>query len=538
MSEPDARTATRDYPSIFNEAIGPVMRGPSSSHCAAALRIGRLVRDLMDGDLQEVLVEFDTTGSLATTHESQGSDMGLCGGLLGWDATDERLVTSIEAIRDAGIVVEMQITDLGAAHPNTYRLTLENATEMHRVTAISTGGGMIEIVGIDGARVSIRGDYYETLVYTDTGGDWLARALEELADVDVVLFHEGEGIQFVEIKAQRHFAQDLLLRICADNAIHQIRRLSPVLPVLSRKNLSVPFITCAEMVAHNADKELDLWELALHYESARGNLSHEQVLHKMQDLVRIIQSSIQQGIEGTEYADRILGAQSGAFKTEMEGGRLLDGGILNQMILSITALMEVKSAMGVIVAAPTAGACGGLPGACIGAASAMGLSPEEMVRAMLAAGLIGVFIAARATFAAEVAGCQAECGAGSAMAAAALVTLAHGTMEQAVGAASMALQNVLGLICDPVANRVEVPCLGRNVMAASNALACANMALAGFDAVVPLDEVIETMLRVGKSLPSALRCTALGGLSITKTSREIEKRLSRHAAKEAVEWNC
>ena len=538
MDEQDVHTAIQDYPSIFNDAIGPVMRGPSSSHCAAALRIGRLARDLMDGDLREVLVEFDTTGSLATTHESQGSDMGLCGGLLGWDATAERLVTSIRSIRDAGIVVEFRVTDFGAAHPNTYRLTLKNSKEKHRLTAISTGGGMIEIVEIDGARVSMRGDTYETLVYTHGAGDRLAQVLEEQADADAVLLHDGAGLQFVEIKAQRHLAPDLLLQIGAERGIHQIRTLSPVLPVLSRKDLCVPFITCADMVAYNADKDLDLWELALRYESARGDLTHEQVLHKMQDLVRIIQRSVRQGIEGTEYADRILGPQSGAFRTEMESGRLLDGGILNQMILTVTALMEVKSAMGVIVAAPTAGACGGLPGACIGAASAMGLSPDEMARAMLAAGLIGVFVAARATFAAEVAGCQAECGAGSAMAAAALVTLARGTTGQAVSAASMALQNILGLICDPVANRVEVPCLGRNVMAASNALACANMALAGFDAVVPLDEVIETMLRVGKSLPSALRCTALGGLSITETSREIEKSLSRHKAKEASEWNC
>jgi L-serine dehydratase len=145
---------------------------------------------------------------------------------------------------------------------------------------------------------------------------------------------------------------------------------------------------------------------------------------------------------------------------------------------------------------------------------------------MLSAGLIGVFIAAQATFAAEVAGCQAECGAGSAMAAAGLVTLAHGTAKQAASAASIALQNILGLICDPVANRVEVPCLGRNVMAASNALASANMALAGFDPVVPLDEVIEIMLQIGQSLPSALRCTALGGLSITKTSQKIAERLN------------
>jgi L-serine dehydratase len=144
---------------------------------------------------------------------------------------------------------------------------------------------------------------------------------------------------------------------------------------------------------------------------------------------------------------------------------------------------------------------------------------------MLAAGMIGVFIAAHSTFAAEVGGCQAECGAGSGMAAAALVTLARGHTRQAVAAASMALQNVLGMVCDPVANRVEVPCLGKNVLAASNALSCANMALADFDPVIPLDEVIETMDKVGKSIPSELRCTALGGLSITKASKEIEKRL-------------
>ena len=195
------------------------------------------------------------------------------------------------------------------------------------------------------------------------------------------------------------------------------------------------------------------------------------------------------------------------------------------MILYTTAIMEVKSALGLIVAAPTAGACGGLPGAVIAAAHQGGYTQDDIVRAMLAAGLIGVFIASQATFAAEVGGCQAECGAGSGMAAAALATLAGGTAQQAINAASMAIQNVLGLICDPVANRVEVPCLGRNVLAASNALSCANMALAGFDPVIPLGEVLDAMDRVGKSLPCELRCTALGGLSTTNTSLKIAKDL-------------
>ncbi|MBN1581667.1 MAG: L-serine ammonia-lyase, iron-sulfur-dependent, subunit alpha [Anaerolineae bacterium] len=503
------------------------MRGPSSSHCAAALRIGRMARDLMDGDMHRVLVEFDPRGALATTHESHGSDMGLFGGLLGWEAWDERLPGSAQAIREAGVRVTFRIAKLDTQHPNCYQLTLENAVEQHRMVAISSGGGMIEIAAIDGFRVSMLGDYYETLLYLDAGGEQVVEDLNGLGDVDSILMHQDTRTQLIEVKGQRFLPQHIVSQIRSTHHIRGIKMLAPVLLVLSRQDLGVPFLSCAEMLSYNAAKSLDLWKLAICYESARGNLTSDQVLAKMRDLVGIMRRAVRQGIAGTDYADRMLGVQSGAYKVQMEDGRLLDGGILNRIILYVTALMEVKSAMGVIVAAPTAGACGALPGACIGAAEAMGLSIGEMTRAMLAAGLIGVFIAARATFSAEVAGCQAECGAGSAMAAAALVTLAKGTVEQAVDAASMALQNVLGLICDPVANRVEVPCLGRNVMAASNALACANMALAGFDSVIPLDQVIETMIDVGQCLPRDLRCTALGGLSVTKMSREIEKQLDK-----------
>jgi L-serine dehydratase len=210
----------------------------------------------------------------------------------------------------------------------------------------------------------------------------------------------------------------------------------------------------------------------------------------------------------------------------MESGRLLDGGALNRIVLFVTALMEVKSSMGVIIAAPTAGACAALPGAVIGMAEAMGLSEEEMARAMLAAGLIGVFIATRWTFAAEVGGCQAEGGAAACMAAAALVTLAGGTRDQAIAAASLAFQSMLGLICDPIANRVEAPCLGKNVMAASNALSCANMALAGFDPLIPLDQVVDAAKEVAARMPREHRCTSLGGLAVTPASLEIERALA------------
>jgi len=179
------------------------------------------------------------------------------------------------------------------------------------------------------------------------------------------------------------------------------------------------------------------------------------------------------------------------------------------------------------VAAPTAGSCGALPGAIIGTSTSLGLSQDEMVKAMLAAGLIGVFIAAHATFAAEVGGCMAECGSGSGMAAAGIVELKHGTLDQSLAAASMALQSSLGMICDMIADRVEAPCLNRNVMAATNAIACANMALSGYDHLIPLDEVIETMKKVGDAIPNTLRCTGLGGLAITRTAKRIEAQLAR-----------
>ena len=516
--------------SIFNDVIGPVMRGPSSSHCAAALRIGRLARDLMDADFQEVLVEFDRQGSLPTTHDSQGSDMGLFGGLMGWDAADERLPGSPQALRDLGVQIRIETVDAGDQHPNTYRLTLRHGQERHLVRAISTGGGMMEVLNVDGFTVSIFGDCFESLLWVRSDGHKLAQELATLVSADAILVHEAAGEQLVEVKAGAFVSEQVIAKLNGAFAILAVKRLSPVLPVLSRKDTRVPFTTCAEMLRHDQGRNTPLWKLAVEYERARGGLTEAEVMAKMVDIVRILRRSIAQGIAGTTYDDRVLGHQSGQFNDLMKAGRLLDGGALNRIILYVTAMMEVKSSMGVIVAAPTAGACAALPGAVIAMAEALGLGEDEMTKAMLASGIIGVFIATRWTFAAEVGGCQAEGGSAASMAAAALVGMANGTLAQSVAAASMAFQSMLGLICDPIANRVEAPCLGKNVMAASNALACANMALAGYDPVIPLDEVIETAQRVAGQMPRELRCTAMGGLSITPTSKAIEQRL---AAKKA-----
>lgn len=513
------------YPSIFNDVIGPVMRGPSSSHCAASLRIGRICHDLMEGRISAIEIDFDPEGSLATTHKDQGSDMGLFGGFLGWEAYDERLVDSEMHLGAAGIRATVTIKELQEKHPNTYQVTLRNPWETHQVIAISTGGGMIEVIEIDGAKVSLAGDCYVTLIYS-TDLQQVVHYLEQ-AELGEEMEIHAKDRNFVAVKTQDLLDKSILDELKEIEGVSSIKQIKPVLPVLTRKNTVVPFITCDEMFGYNEDKNLSLWELAVRYESMRGNISEEEVLSKMNDIRIILKNAVETGLKGTKFEDRILGPQSVKFKSMMEERKLVVGDVLNRIIMYVSAIMEVKSSMGVIVAAPTAGSCGAMPGAVLGVADSLGLSEEETNKALLIAGLIGVFIAAHSTFAAEVGGCQAECGSGATMAAAAIVHLAGGNLNQSISAASMALQSSLGMICDPIGNRVEAPCLNRNVMAASNALSCANMALADYDHLIPLDQVIETMYEVGKSIPNTLRCTNLGGLSITKAAKEIELKLGQ-----------
>ena len=512
-----------NIPSIFNDVIGPVMRGPSSSHCAAALRIGRMCRDLMNNDLTNIYITYDPNGSLATTHKSQGSDMGIFGGFMGWEAHDERLPLSETYLESHGIFVHIDIKDIQADHPNTYKLTLTNANEIHSLTAISTGGGMIEVIEIDQHNVSMSGDYVETLIYCDQPTPVISLVLDALHP-EFIKYHSGKA-GFLEIKTQELIPQYLLDHLNWQEGVTKIKIIHPVLPVRARKDLVVPFHNCQEMFDYNRDKNLELWELAVRYEAIRGNISESEVFEMMRKIVGIMNHSIQTGLKGTHYEDRILGSQSLQFQDKLSSHKLLGGDANNLITMYVSAVMEVKSSMGIIVAAPTAGSCGALPGAVFGMAHSMNLSEDDIVKALLSAGLIGVFIANKATFAAEVGGCMAETGSAGGMAASALVGLKGGTLLQAIAAASLALQNALGLICDPIGNRVEAPCLGRNVMAASNAVACANMALSNYEYLIPLDEVIETMKAVGDQIHHTLRCTNLGGLSVTRAAKRIELEL-------------
>ncbi|MGN1266461.1 MAG: L-serine ammonia-lyase, iron-sulfur-dependent, subunit alpha [Dorea sp.] len=519
----------KQAPSIFNDVLGPVMRGPSSSHAAGGFRIAKLIRQIVNGNIKRVLVEFDINGSLAESHDGHGTDMGFACGLLDIPLTDGRIDKFWDLIYERGIELEYRVSDYGAEHPNYYKVTIETSENRKvRVDAISTGGGMIEIISVNRYPVTIEGDYdeYCFMISQDEGEQEEIRTFleEHIVNLECVLFSEKGSKYCVECKLSQPISSKEREQVEARYEVLGSFALEAVLPTRSTYVCQVPFKTAEEMMTYNEDKNLKLWELAAIYESVRGNTTKEAVIKQMGEVVDIMYQAVENGLAGTEYKDRILHSQAYRISMEENKDRLVPGNVMNTVIQYITAVMETKSSMGVFVAAPTAGSCGCLPGTILGLMDALGKSREEAVKGMMAAGLIGVFFAEQATFAAEVGGCQVECGAGSGMAAAGVAQMMGGTARECIDAASVALQGVTGLACDPVANRVEVPCLNKNVMGGTNALGSANMVLAGFDRVIPLDETIKAMYDIGLKLPLELRCT-YGGLGKTKTSNAIRKRL-------------
>ena len=515
-------------PSIFNTVIGPVIRGPSSSHTAASVRIGQMARQILDDEPSRVLTQFSPDGSLATTYESQGSAIGLAAGLMGWELTHPEIPLALNIAEQSGITLEFKITPFETKHPNTYRISLEGKNRKSiSLTAIAHGGGVVEIESIGGFIVGIMGDYYEVLLFLSPSGslDRITPGLHHLSTIEQVTAITSGGKNLVRLQLSASPGPEWLQSLSKMTGVEQVIVLDPVMPVLSSKSSKVPFQRASELLNLARKEKMDLCEAALAYESERSLLTGKQLFSMMEEIVALLRESLHKGLAGTAYGDRILGYQSGLYSDAAAGGLLFGDRLMNRIIAANMAIMEVKSSMGLIVAAPTAGSCAVLPGTLIPVAEDLQLGRDQLVQAFFASALIGLLIANRSTFAAEECGCQAECGSASGMVAGGLVHMKGGTVEQGLSAASMALQNMIGLVCDPVANRVEVPCLGKNIQASMNGIASANMALAGMDPVIPLDEVIQAMDEAGRSLPRTLRCTGLGGLSITPTSKKIEERM-------------
>lgn len=269
-----------------------------------------------------------------------------------------------------------------------------------------------------------------------------------------------------------------------------------------------------------------IWQVVLREEQHDSGDSQEAILERAMHTYEVMKNAAMSGIAtGMKSVSGLTGGDAATYYNYLRNHKSLLGSMESKAVAYALGTSGYNAAMGVVVACPTAGAAGIVPGVLIAAQEEYGFSDREAVYGLLTASAIGGVVATRATISGAAGGCQAECGTAAAMAAAALVEVMGGSARQCVDAAALALKNCLGLACDPVAGLVEVPCVKRNGVYAVMAISAADMALAGIRSFIPLDEVIDAMYQIGCSMPSCIRETAEGGLAATPTGIAAKRRL-------------
>jgi L-serine dehydratase len=477
---------------------------------------------LLDERPVRAVFSFDIDGSYAATYAPQGADRAFALGLLDVPLTDERFFNALGLAAGQGLQVEFGTTKLeNADHPNTVDIELYGSYgDSLKLRGRSIGGGAVEITAIDGWDVRITGQAYDVLVEVDAGHEAaVAMALDDdlIAEVEVIPREERLLLHAQRASELSGQGRD---RLTAIDGVINVRTVRPVYFVHTGKPI---FSSAAEAIALAEKDGKTLGQLGLAYEASLLGLSKDEVLTEMVGRYEIMVRSAEQGLDPEPPSMQLLQPSAGAIFTADAAGRLPGGGIHLQAAARAMAIMHINGAMGVVCAAPTGGAAGTLPGVIIACAHDRGLSPKSAAMALLAAGAVGVIVATRATFAAEVAGCQVEIGAAGAMAAAAVVDIAGGTVAQAMHAAAISFQNSMGSVCDLVQGTVEIPCHTRNAAAAAGAFVCADLILGGYANPIDLDETIDAVYASGKMLPPELRCTSLGGLAVTPSALAMKR---------------
>lgn len=267
------------------------------------------------------------------------------------------------------------------------------------------------------------------------------------------------------------------------------------------------------------------WEIVLDYDMEERQVSREQSISKMLYTFKTMQEAAEAYTGTRQSVSGLVGGDGLKMRQYAQSGQAITDGFISEVIAEALSMAESNACMCRIVAAPTAGACGVMPAVLLPLYRRNDYSQQQILEALYVACGIGAVIATKASIAGATGGCQAEIGTASAMAAGALVHLRGGSNQQIGNAVAMAIKNLMGLVCDPVAGLVEIPCVKRNVIGALNAVSAADMALAGIESRIPVDEVIDAMGEVGRRMPVEFRETALGGLAATPTGKAVKKRM-------------
>ncbi len=502
------------------DILGPIMVGPSSSHTAGALRIAQVAR--MFAPEAPSSVTFTLHESFARTGRGHGTDRALVAGILGLETDDERVRTSFSLADEAGLSYRFLTAEDGeVTHPNTCDVLMEGDGWKTTVRGESLGGGRVRISRVNGVPVTLTGDYPTLFVEHQDRPGVLATltALVSASGTNIAtmstfrsrrggtaysVFELDADVESWVVESLRHAAN-----VTFATSIHV-----PGAPI-SAENVTLrhPFSTGAELLEVC---ERSGWPISQVMRERERDLRPEQ---DVDELMRAVYEAMCHEVTDTiEHPRRSLGglldgqAAAVAAGTEALAGGML-GPTLSQATAYAMAVLERSANMGVIVAAPTAGSAGVIPGTVLAAASVAQMESERIWAGLWTAAAVGALVAQNASVSGAEGGCQAEVGTAAAMAAAALAEMHGASPKTCLDAAAIVIANMLGLVCDPVRGLVEYPCQLRNAAGVANAMSAAQLALSGIESPLPFDEVVEAMRQVGQALPASLRETALGGLA-------------------------
>lgn len=502
------------------DILGPIMVGPSSSHTAGALRIASVARSFAPGLPEHVT--FTLYNSFSRTYRGHGTDRALVAGLLGLATDDERVRDAFELAAEAGLAYDFVLGGDGEAnHPNTVDITLRLPDRTTTLRGESLGGGRVRISRVNGVPVQLTGDYPTLFVahHDKTGALATLTAMVSAAGANIATmasFRQERGGTAYSIFELDSAVPEWIVEGLrhAESVLYATAIEVPGAPVAAESvNLTNPFGTGAELLRICREQRCSIgWLMRQREEELRRDVRADDA---MAHVLAVMREEVRSSLERPQASlgGLLMGQARAVAQSRAQLSDKLMGEPLSTACAYAMAVLERSANMGVIVAAPTAGSAGVLPGALLAVADAAGASDERIAMALWNAAAVGAIVAENASVSGAECGCQAEVGTASAMAASALTELLGGTPEQCLDAASIVVANVLGLVCDPVRGLVEYPCQLRNASGVANALVAAQLALAGVPSALPFDEVVEAMRQVGSLMPAALRETALGGLA-------------------------
>ena len=508
--------------SIF-EIIGPVMMGPSSSGTAGMARLGAVAHKFIDEPIKSIDLRW--CPQYGEEYYSCRSHLGIIGGMLGINEYDIRLRNALDYAKEQGIELSTSLFEEPLPpHPLSVGITAKLASgKTFELIGMSVGGGSIQLLELDGFKVDPGATEAHLFIWSDA--DVSAVIAQRLPEGQI---HgdekDGRYLYYVSLEAGRD--GKALEQIFDDvPAVTKVRFIEPFIPLgfIPHKPL---FTSFDELIALSEKTGKNVAQLAVDYEINRTGRSEEEIRADMKQRLDIMRRSAEIGLQGVQslcgfdpgdVGKRLLAAYN--------EGRTFGGSVLPKAIAIGIAIMEVDQSMGVVVATPTGGSAGIIPGPLFVLQEEHSFSDDDLVDALLVCAAMGVIIYFHgSTFSGSAGGCQAEVGISSGITAAAIAFLGGADTKLVCHACALSIKNILGLVCDPLRGSCEVPCIKRNGVGIANAFAAADMAIAGIESFIPPDEVIDSFVDIQKKMPKEMRAGNCGAPN-TPTGKAAQARI-------------